>query len=201
MASLEVEAEPGPDDVGRADGFLTLPVGQGEAGLELLGPPRVGRSRRSIRVAMTSRVSEFARFLLDVRRAPAEPPHHLRLSREPQVEVAQQPALADPGVADDVDDEIPTLVDDVEEPLLEELDLAGPADRARLDALDDAELVQPEPRVSLGHDEPGVHRNIEALELQAGHRVHVERPADLAVRLGRHEHAPPARPTAGGWRG
>ena len=127
--------------------------------------------------------------LLDVGRAAAEPPHHLRLAREPEVEVAQQPALADARVPDDVDDEVAPLVDDVEEAFLEEPDLAGPADGARLDALDDAELVEPEaPRTFRDH-EIGVDRRVETLELEAGHGVHVERPADLPVGLGRDEHA------------
>ena len=104
--------------------------------------------------------------LLDVGRAAAEPPHHLRLPREPEVEVAQQPALADARVPDDVDDEVATLVDDVEEPFLEEPDLAGPADGARLDALDDAELVEPEPARPLRDDEVGVDRRVETLELE-----------------------------------
>ena len=154
LVGPEVEAQPRPDDVGSADGLLALAVRHGEPGLELLADHAGRVALGDLHPGGDDVAGQRVRaVLLDVGRTAAEPPDHLRLSREPEVEVAQQPALADAGVTDDVDDEVPTLVDDVEEPVLEEPDLAGPAHRARLDALDDAELVEPEPARSLRDDE------------------------------------------------
>ena len=188
-------------DVGGADGLLALSVSQGEPGLELLRPPRVGRSRRFHPGGDDVAGERVRAVLLDVGSAPAEPPDHLGLSREPEVEAAQQPALADPGVTDDVDDEVPTLVDDVEEPLLEEPDLTDPAHRARLDALDDAELVEPEPAWTfdtISHASTGTSRPLSSrpgteCTLNA-RRTWRYVSVDTRTR-------PPAPRTAVGWRG
>ncbi len=170
--------------------LVPVPVGHGEPGLELLADDSRRVTLGDLHPGGDDVAGQGVRaVLLDVGCAATEPPHHLRLAREPEVEVAQQPALADARVPDDVDDEVAPLVDDVEEAFLEEPDLTGPADGARLDALDDAEPVEPEsPRTFRDH-EVGVDRRVEALELQAGHRMHVERPSDLPVGLGGDEDA------------
>ena len=154
--------------MGGADGLLALSVGQGETGLELLAddPGRVALG--DLHPGGDDVAGQRVRaVLLDVGRAAAEPPDHLRLSREPGSKSRSSRLLPIPA-SPTTRRRDTTLVDDVEETFLQEPDLAGPADRARLDALDDAELVQPESARSLGHDELGVDRRVEPLSSRPG---------------------------------
>ena len=70
---------------------------------------------------------------------------------------------------------------------LAQLDVAS--DRAGLDALDAASVVEAEPARPLGLDEVAVDRLVDPLELQAGHRLHVERAPHVAIGVGRDEDA------------
>ena len=62
-------------------------------------------------------------------------------------------------------------------------------DRAGLDALDAACVVEAEPARPFALDEVAVDRLGDPLELQPGHRLHVERAPDVAIRVGGDEHA------------
>ena len=198
----EVEAEPGPDDVGSADGLLALSVGPAEPGLELLADHGGRVALGDLHPGGDDVAGERVRaVLLDVGRAAAEPPHYLRLPGEPQVEVAQQPGLADAGVTDDVDDEVPPSSTTSRNASCRKRTSPARPTVLGLDALDDAELVEPEPARSRGHDHEASTGASMPLSSRPGIGCTLNSRADLTVGVRRDEDAARGPRTAGGRRG
>ena len=76
------------------------------------------------------------------------------------------------------------------------------ADGPGVDALDPPRVVETEPARALALDQVPVDRLGDALELEAGQRLHVERASDVAIRVGRDQDAAAAaRRSGGGWPG
>ena len=119
----------------------------------------------------------------------SEPPDRVLELIEPAAEVRQQTRLAHACVTDDGDHLPLALLYDLVEAILQATQLDLPADRARLHPLDTACVVEVEPTSPLALDQVAVDRLGEAFELQTGHRLHVERAADVAVRVGGDQHA------------